>query len=82
MVDSRLQTVINYQKTRENFSCYSPSFTHSCPSFVYTVLVKEDCLLCKHMLAVQLARALGQCKEVTISDEEMGQLLCSDESAG
>ena len=40
------------------YSCFTSSNYCSCPSFVYTVLVREDALLCKHALAVQLARAL------------------------
>ena len=40
------------------YTCLTSSNYCSCPSFVYTVLVKEDALLCKHMLAVQLGRAI------------------------
>ena len=41
------------------YTCLTSSNYCSCPSFVYTVLVKEDSLLCKHMLAVQLSRAIA-----------------------
>lgn len=41
------------------YTCLTTSNYCSCPSFVYAVLVKEDALLCKHMLAVQLARAIA-----------------------
>ena len=41
------------------YTCLTTSNYCSCPSFVYTVLVREDALLCKHMLAVQLARAIA-----------------------
>ena len=41
------------------YTCLTSSNYCSCPSFVYTVLVKEGSLLCKHMLAVQLSRAIA-----------------------
>ena len=34
--------------------------------------------MCKHMLAVQLARAMDACHEVSVSDEEFAELLSSD----
>ena len=60
------------------YTCFVSSNYCSCPSFVYTVLVKEDSLMCKHMLAVQLARAMDACHEVSVSDEEFAELLSSD----
>lgn len=54
------------------YTCLTSSNYCSCPSFVYTVLVKEDALLCKHVLAVQLARAIGVGKKST-SQEEKGE---------
>ena len=47
------------------YTCLVSSNYCSCPSFVYTVLVKEDSLMCKHMLAVQLARAMDAYQEVS-----------------
>ena len=41
------------------YTCLTSSDYCSCPSFVYTVLVKQDSLLCKHLLAVQLGRAMA-----------------------
>ena len=41
------------------YNCFTSSNYCSCPSYVYTVLVREDALLCKHALAVQLARAMA-----------------------
>ena len=41
-----------------SYTCLASSNYCSCPSFVYTVLVKEESLLCKHMLAVQLGKAM------------------------
>ena len=60
------------------YTCLVSTNHCSCPSFVYTVLVKEDSLMCKHMLAVQLARAMGTAHEVIVTNEEFAQLLGSD----
>ena len=64
--------------TGRTYTCLVSSNYCSCPSFVYTVLVKEDSLMCKHMLAVQLARAMDACQVVSISNEEFADLLSSD----
>ncbi len=67
------------QGSRERtYTCLVSSNYCSCPSFVYTVLVREDSLMCKHMLAVQLARAMAAAREVTVSDEEFTELLGTD----
>lgn len=59
------------------YTCLASSNYCSCPSFVYGVLVRGESLLCKHMLAVQLARAMGSCKERSVSDEEFAEILSS-----
>ena len=46
------------------YICLTSSNYCSCPSFVYKVLVKADSLLCKHMLAVQLTKAIAAGKRV------------------
>ena len=55
------------------YTCLTSSNYCSCPSFVYTVLVKEDSLLCKHMLAVQLARAIGAGRKVGEDKDREGE---------
>ncbi len=40
--------------------------------------MREDSFMCKHMLAVQLARAMAAAREVTVSDEEFTDLLGTD----
>ena len=64
------------------YTCLVSSNYCSCPSFVYTVLVKEDSLMCKHMLAVQLARAMGCSQEVTVSNEDFVEMLASSSGGG
>lgn len=58
-----------------SYTCFSSSSYCNCPSFVYAVLVKEDSLVCKHTLAVQLATAMNRCREVEVSDVEFAELL-------
>ena len=71
------------------YTCMSSSDYCSCPSFVYTVLVKQDSLLCKHLLAVRLGRAMAAGKrerregegglptvgDVCVTDVEWGRML-------
>ncbi|KAL5483709.1 hypothetical protein EMCRGX_G020116 [Ephydatia muelleri] len=60
-----------------SYTCFSSSSYCNCPSFVYAVLVKEDSLVCKHTLAVQLATAMNRCREQEVSDVEFVELLSS-----
>ena len=52
------------------YTCLTSSDYCSCPSFVYTVLVKRDSLLCKHLLAVRLGAAMAAGKR---EDEMKGE---------
>lgn len=61
----------------KSYTCFSSSSYCNCPSFVYAVLVKEDSLVCKHTLAVQLATAMNRCREQEVSDVEFVELLSS-----
>jgi len=42
----------------------------SCPSFIHSVLIRKELLLCKHQLGARLAEALHKFKEKEINDEE------------
>ena len=59
----------------KSYTCFSTSSYCNCPSFVYAVLIKEDSLVCKHTLAVQIARAMGTCRENEVPDMEFAELL-------
>ncbi|XP_065054984.1 zinc finger SWIM domain-containing protein 7-like [Rhopilema esculentum] len=51
--------------------CCFPSCSYcSCPSYLYTVLLKKEAMLCKHLLAMELAIALDDFITREISDEE------------
>ena len=57
------------------YICVFDSVSCSCPSFTYGVLVRGDLLLCKHLLAVQLSRALGTVTVETVNDKQFISLL-------
>jgi len=60
------------------YTCLLSSNYCSCPSFVYTVILKGDTLMCKHMLASHLASALNCVHCEQLSDVELAQLLGRD----
>lgn len=49
----------------------------SCLSFVYTVLLREEAMMCKHLLAVQLGKAMGSSITKHVTDEQLAELLSS-----
>ncbi|XP_004076669.1 zinc finger SWIM domain-containing protein 7 [Oryzias latipes] len=46
-----------------------------CPAFSYTVLRRTEGLLCKHILAVYLSRAMAVTLQESVSDQQMSVLL-------
>ncbi len=63
---------------QRTYTCLVSSNHCSCLSFVYMVIVREGSLVCKHMLAIQMARAMAEAQEAVISDEEFAELLGSN----
>jgi len=57
------------------YYCFRSSNYCNCPSFIFTVLKKEDTIYCKHMVAVLVGEALGRVNEKQISDVEFSKLL-------
>ena len=49
----------------------------SCLSFVYTVLLREQDMMCKHLLAVQLGQMIGSSPTSHVTDEQFAELLSS-----
>lgn len=58
-----------------NYYCFTSSNYCSCPSFIFTVLKKEDTLYCKHAVAVLVGEALGRVDNKQISNDEFSKLL-------
>ncbi|CAH3185891.1 unnamed protein product [Porites evermanni] len=63
------------------YNCLISGDFCTCPSYTFTVLVKMEALMCKHLLAVHLAEALGESKKQDISDEDFVAYMCYDSSA-
>nr|XP_056720992.1 zinc finger SWIM domain-containing protein 7 [Euleptes europaea] len=62
------------------YTCYASCHFCSCPAFAFSVLRKNDSLLCKHLLAIYLSQALGTCQELTVSDKQLTSLLLMEGS--
>ncbi|XP_005142966.2 zinc finger SWIM domain-containing protein 7 [Melopsittacus undulatus] len=60
------------------YTCYSSCHFCTCPAFGFTVLQKSESLLCKHILAVYLSQAMGACQELTVSEEQLINILLAD----
>ncbi|KAM4700035.1 zinc finger SWIM domain-containing protein 7 isoform 1-T2 [Discoglossus pictus] len=61
------------------YTCYSSCHYCSCPAFSFSVLRRNDNMVCKHILAVYLSQALGSCQELTVSDKQMCDILLANE---
>ncbi|XP_075876309.1 zinc finger SWIM domain-containing protein 7 [Nelusetta ayraudi] len=51
-----------------------------CPAFAYTVLLRNESLLCKHILAVYLSQAMGVTQQEAVSNRQMSMLLSGTEA--
>eukprot|EP01028_Stygiella_incarcerata_P008114 TRINITY_DN34546_c0_g1_i1.p1 TRINITY_DN34546_c0_g1~~TRINITY_DN34546_c0_g1_i1.p1 ORF type:complete len:135 (+),score=34.59 TRINITY_DN34546_c0_g1_i1:97-501(+) len=49
----------------------------TCRAFEYEVIIRQDKPLCKHLLAVEIAKKTCVYCESTVSDEELGEMICS-----
>lgn len=54
-----------------------PSTLHFCPcrSFTFGVLTRGDLIMCKHLLAIHLEKALNKLISTTVTDEEYELML-------
>ncbi|XP_041053083.1 zinc finger SWIM domain-containing protein 7 [Cetorhinus maximus] len=57
------------------YNCLSSCLYCSCPAFMYSVLRRNDNILCKHILAVYLCQAMGVYHQLTVSDKQLTSLL-------
>lgn len=58
-----------------NYYCFTSSNYCSCPSFIFSVLKKEDALYCKHTIAALVGEVLGRVDNKQISNDEFSKLL-------
>ncbi|NWY17482.1 ZSWM7 protein, partial [Aphelocoma coerulescens] len=61
------------------YTCYSSCHFCTCPAFGFSVLQKSESLLCKHILAVYLSQAMGACQELSVSEEQLTNILLAEE---
>ncbi|NXS24810.1 ZSWM7 protein, partial [Mystacornis crossleyi] len=61
------------------YTCYSSCHFCTCPAFEFSVLQKSESLLCKHILAVYLSQAMGACQELSVSEEQLTNILLAEE---
>ncbi|NXC01930.1 ZSWM7 protein, partial [Orthonyx spaldingii] len=61
------------------YTCYSSCHFCTCPAFGFSVLQKNESLLCKHILAVYLSQAMGACQELSVSEEQLTNILLAEE---
>ncbi|XP_020785985.2 zinc finger SWIM domain-containing protein 7 [Boleophthalmus pectinirostris] len=57
------------------YTCFVSCHFCPCPAFAYTVLRRNEGLLCKHLLAVYLSQAMAVTQQEAVSDQEMTTLL-------
>lgn len=61
--------------SKSTYLCLTSLKYCSCLSFQYTVLTKGESLMCKHLLSVRVADALGSVVHQTVSDEDISEML-------
>uniref|UniRef100_A0AAQ5X4G7 SWIM-type domain-containing protein n=1 Tax=Amphiprion ocellaris TaxID=80972 RepID=A0AAQ5X4G7_AMPOC len=57
------------------YTCFLSCHYCPCPAFAYTVLRRNEGLLCKHILAVYLCQAMAVTQQESVSDQQMSILL-------
>ena len=71
---ARQVCVVKGSSDREYMCCWTHLLYCSCPSFVYSVKVRRDAIMCKHLLASCLALALQRCPLITVSSSRWEEL--------
>ncbi|PKU65462.1 hypothetical protein MA16_Dca012184 [Dendrobium catenatum] len=66
--------VVGNSKKKTKYICFPEHFC-TCYSFFHDVVSKGEQLCCKHQIAFKLAEAAGMCKEVSITDEKLAEIL-------
>ncbi|XP_040486040.1 zinc finger SWIM domain-containing protein 7 [Ursus maritimus] len=61
--------------SRRTYTCLASCHYCSCPAFAFSVLRKNDSLLCKHLLAVYLSQVTRTCRQLQVSDKQLTDIL-------
>ncbi|KAM7398428.1 hypothetical protein PAMA_006374 [Pampus argenteus] len=85
LVDQRSVTCLSSPSGRKAFqvmggagrlyTCFLSCHYCPCPAFAYTVLRRNEGLLCKHILAAYLCQAMGVTQQEGATDQQMSMLL-------
>ncbi|XP_067113931.1 zinc finger SWIM domain-containing protein 7 [Osmerus mordax] len=85
LVDQRSVTCVSSPSGRKAFqvlggsgklyTCFISCHFCPCPAFAYTVLRRNESLLCKHILASYLSQAMGVSRLEVLSDQQMSLIL-------
>lgn len=92
LVDQRSVTCVSSPSGRQAFqvlgasgrlyTCFTSCHYCPCPAFAYTVLRRNESLLCKHILAVYLSQAIEVSQMESVSDQQMSLLLSGGDATG
>ncbi|XP_078278270.1 zinc finger SWIM domain-containing protein 7 [Rhinoraja longicauda] len=85
LVDQRSVTLVDSPSGRSLYQvvgssgrvyrCFSSCLYCSCAAFMYSVLRRNDHILCKHLLAVYLCQAMGTLRQLRVSNHQLTDLL-------
>ncbi|XP_062844723.1 zinc finger SWIM domain-containing protein 7 [Trichomycterus rosablanca] len=85
LVDRRAVTLVFSPSGREAFqvtggsgrlyTCYTSCHYCPCPAFSFSVLRRNESLVCKHILAAYLCQAMGVCQQEQVSDKRVTLVL-------
>ncbi|XP_051891704.1 zinc finger SWIM domain-containing protein 7 isoform X2 [Pristis pectinata] len=85
LVDQRSVTLVDAPSGRSLYQvvgssgqvyyCLSSCLYCSCAAFTYSVLRRNDHILCKHLLAVYLCQAMGMHRQLRVSNQQLTNLL-------
>ncbi|KAG7257516.1 hypothetical protein CRUP_005713, partial [Coryphaenoides rupestris] len=63
------------------YTCFTACHYCPCPAFGFTVLRRNDGLLCKHLLGIYLSQAMGLTHQESVSDQQISTLLAGGDDA-
>ncbi|KAJ8342885.1 hypothetical protein SKAU_G00328130 [Synaphobranchus kaupii] len=64
------------------YTCYTSCHYCPCPSFAFSVLRRNDSLLCKHILAAYLCQTMGLSQQEVVTNQQMSDILCGKAGRG
>uniref|UniRef100_A0A671S877 Zinc finger SWIM domain-containing protein 7-like n=1 Tax=Sinocyclocheilus anshuiensis TaxID=1608454 RepID=A0A671S877_9TELE len=91
LVDQRSVTCVSSPSGRDAFqvlggsgrlyTCFTSCHYCPCPAFSFSVLRRNESLMCKHLLAACLSQAMGLWQQEQVSDQQMTHILSGQTEA-